>query len=73
LVYDISDALLAPFRNILPVYASGKPVFELSALLAIVVYLRIGYLLARVVAIMFLREVTVSSSSRTSGYRPRAD
>jgi len=47
-------------------------VFEMSALIGLLVYALIGYVLARLFAIMFRRDVTVAQNSRTRGYRPRS-
>ena len=40
---------------------------------AFIVYALLGYVLARLVAIMFMRNVMVSQSSRSRGYRPRVE
>lgn len=69
-VYGITDFLLAPFRGLLPVYASGHSVFEAWAVIGLIVYALIGYLIARLVAIMFRRDVMVAHSSRSGRYRP---
>lgn len=61
--YGVSDFFLAPFRGLLPVYASGRSVFEPWAVIGLIVYALIGYLLARLIAIMFRRDVTVASRS----------
>ena len=67
-VYGVSDLFLAPFRGLLPVYASGRSVFEPWAIIGLVVYALIGYLVARLIAIMFRRDVTVAS--RRGSFRP---
>ena len=69
-MYNVTDPLLAPFRGILPTFVSGTTVFESSALIAIVIYGLIGLALARLVAIMFMRDVTVAHSSRSRRIRP---
>jgi hypothetical protein len=69
-VYGVTDVLMGPFRGLLPVIANGRNVFELSALFALLVYALLGYLLSRLIAIMFMRDVTVASSTRSGRYRP---
>jgi uncharacterized protein YggT (Ycf19 family) len=59
-VYGVSDFFLAPFRGLLPVFTSGRTVFEPSALIALLVYAAVGILLARLVAVIFQRDVTVA-------------
>jgi uncharacterized protein YggT (Ycf19 family) len=73
-IYGVSDALLVPFRGILPTTAvTGKSVFELSVLLAIVVYALVAVGLTRLVAIAFSRSVVFSQRERTQeGLRPRS-
>jgi hypothetical protein len=63
-VYGITNLFLAPFQGLLPTWASGRTVLEGSALIAVLVYAAIGWLLARLVSIMFLRDVTVAHGSR---------
>jgi YggT family protein len=73
-VYGVTVPLLAPFHNLLPTLVNGKSVFELSALVAFIVYALLGIVLARLVALMFTRNVRVSQSSGPQAYRrPRAD
>jgi uncharacterized protein YggT (Ycf19 family) len=69
-VYGVSEWLLAPFHGLLPTIVSGRSVFELSALFALLVYSLLGYVLSRLFAIMFRRDVTVSQNTR--GFRPRS-
>src|SRR6202011_1978105 len=71
-VYGVSDFFLAPFKGLLPVIANGRSVVELSTLVGLLVYALLGYVLARVVAIMFRRDVTVPQHGRREGYRPRS-
>lgn len=65
-MYSVTDPLLAPFRGILPTFASGTTVFESSALIAILIYGLVGIALARLIAIMFMRDVTVAAHGRRS-------
>ena len=69
-MYGITDPLLAPFRGLLPTFVSGRTVLEVSALFAILIYGLIGIALARLLAIMFMRDVTVAHGSRTRPGRP---
>lgn len=72
-IYAISGALLVPFRGILPTTTvSGQSVFELSALIAIIIYALVGFGLARLVSIAFSRNVVYSHRERTTeGLSPR--
>ena len=72
-MYNVSDPLLAPFRNILPTFVAGRTVFESSALIAILIYGLVGIALARLVAIMFMRDVTVAQGTRGPRMRPHTD
>ncbi len=70
-VYGVSDFLLIPFRGILPVTTvSDKSVFELSVVIAIVIYSLVGYGLVRLVRIAFSRSVVYSQRSQTQGLKP---
>lgn len=69
-MYNVTDPLLAPFRGILPTFVSGTTVFESAALIAVLIYGLIGIALARLVAIMFMRDVTVAHSARSRRVRP---
>jgi uncharacterized protein YggT (Ycf19 family) len=64
-VYSTTDIFLAPFRNLLPAVSSGRAVLEMSAVVAIIVYALIAWGLARLVAIMMARSVTVSHRSQS--------
>ena len=73
-MYGVTDPLLAPFRGLLPTFVSGRTIFETSSLFAILIYGLIGIALARLVALMFRREVTVAGHGRrTRRVRPRPD
>jgi uncharacterized protein YggT (Ycf19 family) len=74
-IYSVSDALLVPFRGILPTTTvSGHSVFELSALIAILIYALVGFGLARLVSIAFSRSVVFSQSERTrESFTPRSE
>ena len=70
-VYGITDVFLAPFRNLLPTVGNGQSQLEMSVVVAILVYALIAWVIARIVTIVFSRNVTVARSSRSRGLRPR--
>lgn len=73
-MYNVTDPLLAPFRGILPTFVSGTTVFEASALIAILIYGLVGIALARLISIMFRRDVTVAAhGAHSSRMRPHID
>ena len=73
-MYGVTDPLLAPFRGLLPTFASGRAILESSSLFAILIYGLIGIALARLVSLMFRRDVTVAARGRRSSrIRPRAE
>ncbi|HXC77550.1 MAG TPA: YggT family protein [Candidatus Acidoferrum sp.] len=74
-IYSISDAFLIPFRGILPATTvTGKSVFELSVLFAIVIYALVAFGLTRLVSIAFARSVVFSHRERTrDGLTPRSE
>jgi uncharacterized protein YggT (Ycf19 family) len=59
-VYGVTDVLLAPFRNLLPTIGNQQSQLEMSVVVAILVYALIGWVLARLMAIIFFRDVTVA-------------
>jgi uncharacterized protein YggT (Ycf19 family) len=63
-IYALSGIFLAPFNGLLPTFVSGRTILEGSAIIAILVYALIGYLLARIMSIFFRRDVTVAHGSR---------
>ena len=72
-IYGLTDVFLAPFRNLLPTVGGGSgAVLEMSTVIAIIVYALIGWALARLIVIVFFRNVTVSqrSSRGIGGPRP---
>jgi len=58
--YAVTDVLLAPFRNLLPTIGNEHSQLEMSVVVAILVYALIGWVLARLMAIIFFRDVTVA-------------
>lgn len=59
-IYNVSDFFLAPFRNLLPTIGNNQSQLEMSVVIAIIVYALIGWMLARLMAIIFFRNVTIS-------------
>jgi uncharacterized protein YggT (Ycf19 family) len=57
-VYNVTDFFLAPFRNLLPAIGNNQSVLEMSVIVAILVYALIGWVLARLMAILFFRNIT---------------
>jgi uncharacterized protein YggT (Ycf19 family) len=73
-IYGMTDVFLAPFRNLLPTVGGGSgSVLEMSTVIAIIVYALIGWALARLIAIMFFRNVTVARRSSRGIGGPRLD
>jgi uncharacterized protein YggT (Ycf19 family) len=72
-IYGITNFLLAPFKALLPAMVSGRSVFEPSVVIAILVYLLVAWMLAKIVEITLSRSVTVSHRSSSRDYRPRSD
>jgi len=58
--YAVTDVLLAPFRNLLPTIGNAHSQLEMSVVVAILVYALIAWVLARLMAIIFFRDVTVA-------------
>ena len=73
-IYGVTDVFMAPFRYLLPTVGSSSSgaVLETSVVIAIIVYALIAWVLARLIVIMFFRNVTVSrrSSRGIGGPRP---
>jgi uncharacterized protein YggT (Ycf19 family) len=72
-IYGVTNFLLGPFKGVLPAIVSGKSVLEPAVLIAILVYVLVGFLLAKIVEIALSRSVTVSHRSRTRDFRPHSD
>ena len=69
-IYGVTVFFMAPFRNLLPTVGNGQSQLEVSVVIAILVYLLVAWVLARLVVIMFSRNVSVATS-RSSRMRPR--
>ncbi|HEY1456534.1 MAG TPA: YggT family protein [Candidatus Dormibacteraeota bacterium] len=68
-IYGVTDFFLAPFRNLLPTVGNSQAQLEMSVVIAILVYLLIAWVLARVIMIAFSRNVSVSRSESTGSRR----
>ena len=68
-VYGVSDFFLVPFKNLLPTIGNEHSLLEMSLVVAILVYALLGWAIARLVEVIFYRNVTVAR--RSSGLRPR--
>jgi uncharacterized protein YggT (Ycf19 family) len=58
--YSVTNVLLAPFRNLLPTIGNEHSQLEMSVVVAILVYALIAWVMARLMAIIFFRDVTVA-------------
>jgi uncharacterized protein YggT (Ycf19 family) len=72
-IYGVTNFVLEPFKGLLPAVVNGRSVLEPAVLIAIAVYLLVGFLIAKVVELILSRSVTVSHRSRTRDYRPHSD
>jgi uncharacterized protein YggT (Ycf19 family) len=67
--YSVTDLFLGPFKNLLPTIGNEQSILEMSVVVAILVYALLAWAIARLVEIVFYRNVTVSK--RSGGLRPR--
>jgi YggT family protein len=68
-IYNVTDYFLGPFHNLLPTIGNAQSQLEMSVVVAILVYALIAWALARFLAIVFYKNVTVARRGR--GLRPR--
>jgi uncharacterized protein YggT (Ycf19 family) len=57
-IYNVTDFFLAPFHNLLPAIGNNNSVLEMSVIIAILVYALLAWVLARLMAIIFFRDIT---------------
>ena len=57
-IYNVTAFFLAPFRNLLPTVGNNQSQLEMSVIVAILFYALAGWALARLMAIIFFRDVT---------------
>jgi hypothetical protein len=72
-IYGVTNFFLEPFKGLLPAMVNGRSVLEPAVLIAIVVYLLVAFLLAKIIEITLSRSVTVAHRSRTRDFRPHSD
>jgi len=72
-VYGITNVFLAPFSGLLPAWVSGRSILEPTVIIAFVVYALIAYVVARIIAITFNRNVTVSQRRGWRRWGPGPD
>jgi len=58
LVYQLSELFLWPFRNLIANPAFGNSVFEITSLIAMIVYPLIGWAIVRLIWVLFYRTPT---------------
>lgn len=73
LLYNVTDFFLAPFASLTGAPAAGRMVFEFSTILAILLYLLIGWVIVRIVNMVFYRPRGPLTTSRTvvAGHMPQ--
>lgn len=67
--YNVTNVFMGPFKNLLPTIGNEQSQLEISVVVAVLVYMLLAWAVARLVTIIFYRDVTVASRSR--GLRPR--
>ena len=55
LVYNLTELFVAPFASLIGAPAAGRMVLEISSIIAMIVYLLIGWALERIVYVLFYR------------------
>lgn len=55
LLYNVTEIFVAPFASLIGAPAAGRMVLEISSILAMFIYLLIGWALAKVVNVIFYR------------------
>ena len=55
LLYKVTDIFVAPFASLMGAPAAGGMVLEISSVIAIIVYLLIGWAIARAIYVLFYR------------------
>jgi len=66
LLYAVTDLFVAPFSSLIGAPAAGGMVLEISSIIAIAVYLLIGWALVRIVYLLFYRPRGSVSVRQTS-------
>ncbi len=55
LLYNVTDLFVAPFASLMGAPAAGGMVLEISSIIAMIVYLLIGWAMERIVNVLFYR------------------
>lgn len=66
LIYNITEIFVAPFASLIGAPAAGGMVLEISSILAMFIYLLIGWALAKIVNVLFYRPRGPVSVNQTS-------
>ena len=72
-IYGVTDFFLAPFKGLLPAVVNGRSVLEPSVLIAILVYILVAFMLAKILEITLSRSVMVSHRSSSRDFRSHSD
>ena len=67
--YNVTNVFMGPFKNLLPTIGNEQSQLEISVVVAVLVYMLLAWAVARLVTIVFYRDITVARRSR--GLRPR--
>lgn len=66
LLYNVTEIFVAPFASLIGAPAAGGMVLEISSILAMFIYLLIGWALAKVVNVLFYRPRGPVSTNQTT-------
>jgi YggT family protein len=75
LLYSVTDFFLAPFSNLLQNPSAGNMVFEVTSLIAMIIYLLIGWALIRIIYVAFYRPRGPVHVKQTvvAGHKPQGE
>ncbi|MDR3576025.1 MAG: YggT family protein [Anaerolineaceae bacterium] len=65
LLYNLTNLFVAPFASLVPPLSASNMVFEISSIIAMIVYLLIGWALAQIVYVLFYRPRGPVSTKQT--------
>ena len=65
LLYKVTHPFVAPFASLLGTPSAGNMVFEISSIIAMIVYLLIAWVLERIVYVLFYRPRGLVSTRQT--------
>lgn len=66
LLYNLTNLFVAPFASLVTPLSAGSMVFEISSIIAMIVYLLIGWALAQIVYVLFYRPRGPVSTRQTT-------